>query len=75
MGVLDAWAYGLPVIITHVGGILDIAFDGKTMLFFTTGDIDALAEQMEKMINNDNLRQSIAAESTLLVHTTFYVKQ
>ena len=38
------------------------------------GDIDALATQMEKMISNDSLRQSIASESTLLAHTTFNVK-
>lgn len=74
MGVLDAWAYGLPVITTPVGGIPDIAIDGKNMLLFNPGDIDALATQMEKMISNDNLRQSIASESTLLTHTTFNVK-
>lgn len=38
------------------------------------GDIDAITEQMEKMISNDNLRHSIASESTLLAHTTFNVK-
>ena len=74
MGVLDAWAYGLPVITTPVGGIPDIAIDGKNMLLFNPGDIDALATQMEKMISNDNLRHSIAAESSLLSHTTFNVK-
>lgn len=74
MGVLDAWSYGLPVVTTPVGGIPDIAIDGKNMLLFNPGDIDALATQMEKMISNDNLRQSIAAESTLLAHTTSNVK-
>lgn len=40
----------------------------------SSGDIDALTTQMEKMISNDNLRHSIASESTLLAHTTFNVK-
>lgn len=74
MGVLDAWEYGLPVITTPVGGIPDIAIDGKNMPLFNSGDIDALAEQMEKMISNDSLRHSIASESTLLAYTTFNVK-
>lgn len=74
MGVLDAWSYGFPVITTLVGGIPDIAIDGKNMLLFTPGGIDTLAAQMEKMISNDNLRHSIAAESTLLAHSTFNVK-
>lgn len=74
MGVIDAWSYGLPVITTLVGGIPDIAIDGKNMLLLTPGDIDALAPQMEKMISNDNLRHSIASESTFLAHTTYNVK-
>lgn len=74
MGVLDAWEYGLPVITTPVGGIPNIAIDGKNMPLFNPSDIDALATQMEKMISNDSLRQPIAAESTLLAHTTFNVK-
>lgn len=74
MGVLDAWAYGLPVITTPVGGIPDIANDGKNMLLFYPGDIDGLATQMERIINDEKLRQSIAAESTLLARTTFDVQ-
>ena len=71
MAVLDAWAYGLPVITTPVGGIPDVARDGKNMLLFNPGDIDALAQQMEKMIVNEELRKSIADESILFAHTMF----
>ena len=39
MAVLDAWAYGLPVITTPVGGIPDIAINGKNLLLFNPGDI------------------------------------
>lgn len=74
MGVLDAWAYGLPVITTPVGGIPDIAIDGKNMLLFNPGDIDALAAQMEKIISDVNLRNSIASESSILARTTFNVQ-
>ena len=74
MGVLDAWAYGLPVITTPVGGIPDIALDGKNMLLFNPGDIDGLATQMKKIITDNALRCSISAESTLLANTTFEVQ-
>lgn len=50
MAVLDAWAYGIPVITTPVGGIPDVAKDGENMLLFIPGDIDTLAAQMEKLI-------------------------
>ena len=71
MAVLDAWAYGLPVITTPVGGIPDIAEDGKNLLLFTPGDEEQLAKQFERMIGDENLRNKIAEESVRLAHTTF----
>ncbi len=73
MAVLDAWTYGLPVITTPVGGIPDIAQDGKNMLLFTPGDVAGLACQMERMISDCELRENIAKESRLLAQTTFNV--
>lgn len=73
MGVLDAWAYGLPVITTPVGGIPDIAKDGENLLLFNPGDIDKLAEQMSSMISNTDLRESIARESSKLAQSTFNI--
>lgn len=75
MGVLDAWAYGLPVITTPVGGIPDIAVDGKNCLLFNPGDTDKLAEQMEKMISSEKLRNDVAAESSELAKGIFSVNE
>lgn len=63
MAVLDAWAYGLPVITTPVGGIPDVAKDGENMFLFNPGDIDALAVQLERMITDDALRERITEAS------------
>lgn len=63
MAVLDAWAYGLPVITTPVGGIPDVAKDGENMLLFNPGDIDALARLLERMIIDEDLRNRIALAS------------
>lgn len=63
MAVLDAWAYGLPVITTPVGGIPDVAKDGENMLLFTPGDIDKLASNLERMIKDEDLREKISEES------------
>lgn len=73
MAVLDAWAYGLPVITTPVGGIPDVAIDGENMLLFSPGDVDTLAVQLERMIADENLRNSIAEESVKLAKTTFNI--
>ena len=29
MGVLDAWAYGIPCVVTPVGGLPDVIEEGK----------------------------------------------
>lgn len=73
MGVLDAWAYGLPVITTPVGGIPDIAVDGKNCLLFNPGDLDRLAEQLEKMMDSEELREQVAKESSTLAKGMFSI--
>lgn len=71
MAVLDAWAYGLPVITTPVGGIPDIADDGNNMLLFQPGDIDKLAECLNIMISDSELRNRMSKESVRLATTMF----
>ena len=73
MAVLDAWAYGLPVITTPVGGIPDVAKNGENLLLFNPGDIDALAGCLDKMIADKNLRDNIANESIIFANTTFNI--
>lgn len=74
MAVLDAWAYGLPVITTPVGGIPDIAKDGENLLLFQPGDCDKLAIQMERMIKDKQLRANIIKQSSVLAETIFNIK-
>lgn len=70
MGVLDAWAYGLPVITTPVGGLPDILQDGVNALVNEPGDIDGLACNFVK-ITNDKLRCKISEESVKLAEGIF----
>ena len=74
MGVLDAWAYGLPCVVTPVGGLPDIVVDGKNGLVFGVGNVDMLAEKLELMISDNQCRERIAQESLQLAQTTFDVK-
>ena len=71
MAVLDAWSYSLPVITTPVGGIPDIAKDGTNLLLFTPGDIDALAERLDRMMSDADLRVRLSHESKWLAANTF----
>ena len=71
MAVLDAWAYGLPVVTTPVGGVPDVAVDGENMLLFNPGDVDALAMQLERIMNDERLRQKLSEESVKMAHGKF----
>ena len=71
MAVLDAWAYGLPVITTPVGGIPDVARDGENLLLFKPGDIDGLASCLERIIDSKEVRVKLGKESRLLAKTVF----
>ena len=71
MGVLDAWAYGIPCVVTPVGGIPDIVTDGVNGLIFPIGDEKVLSEKLQELISNEDLRNSIVQESDKLVNTIF----
>ena len=73
MGVLDAWAYGIPCVVTPVGGLPDIITEGKNALTFSPGDTETLAKQLERMITDDSLREKIKKESLNLSQTTFNI--
>ncbi len=73
MAVLDAWAYGLPVITTPVGGIPDVAVDGENMLLFTPGDVEGLAAQLERMMRDEALRERISEASRHFAQQEFNI--
>lgn len=73
MAVLDAWAYGVPVVSSPAGGLIDIVEEGKTGLLFEAGHIDQMAEKLDKIIFDDTLRKNIGGESRKLAYTTFNI--
>ena len=73
MAVLDAWAYGVPVVSTPAGGLIDIIQEGKNGLLFEAGNIDQMAEKLDRIISDDPLRKDIGGESRMLAYTTFNI--
>lgn len=74
MGVLDAWAYGIPCVMTPVGGIPDIVEDGKSGLITPVGDVNALASALERLMMDSNLRVSMVNETDIWVNGEFSSK-
>lgn len=64
---LEAMAAGVPIIGTNVGGIPDFLKDGKTGLFCLPGDPESIAEKIQLLLNDHDLRQRVIANALELV--------
>lgn len=64
MGVLDAWAYHLPVVTTPVGGIPDVAIDKENVILFAPGDIMWLAKDLDLLLSDEVLYHKICSASS-----------
>jgi len=56
MALLEAMAFGLPVITTNVGGIPDVVTNGCEGELIDPGDVPALRAAMCKLIEDESLR-------------------
>lgn len=77
MAVIEAMAWGLPVISTPVGGIPELISHQKTGYLVEPGDIDSLAKSMQFLIENAGVRESVgqkARERVLPLDIRLYCK-
>jgi glycosyltransferase involved in cell wall biosynthesis len=58
--ILEALAYGLPVVTTNVGALPEIITDGKNGFVIEPGDYEALSEKIVQLIDDENLRKEMA---------------
>ena len=63
MAILEAMAYGLPVIATPVGGIPDVIRHGREGLLVEVGNRGALTAALARMIAEPALRASLGREA------------
>ena len=61
--VLEAMAFGLPIITTPVFGVLEQVVEGENACFYSPGDSNTLAMEIEKLVSNEVLRSSMAKSS------------
>ena len=59
--VVEALAVGTPVIATAVGGVPEVVRDGENGLLVPSGDPDALAAAIARLVEDDELRGGLAA--------------
>lgn len=71
MSFLEAASYGVPVVSTPVGGLVDVLEDGKNSMVFNFNDSNQLSEKLDTLMGDENLRRDISLNLQELVDTTF----
>lgn len=74
MAVLEAWAYGIPVITTLVGGLPDIVIEGENALTFNFNNELQLSNQLSILIQNTDLRNKLSQEGIQLAKEVFNIQ-
>lgn len=69
--VIEAMAYGIPAIVTPVGGNTELIIDGECGLVVPVGDVPALAHAMEKLYDDPDLRRGFGRAARARIATHF----
>ena len=59
MTLLEAMSLGKAIVVTRVGGNVEILEDGRTALFVEAGDAKALTTNIERLIDDEALRSRL----------------
>ena len=68
--VLEAWASGLPVITSGVGGLKRLMQNGKTGLVFD-GSLDDLENKYQQLVDNSGLRDELITNALVEVKAEY----
>ncbi len=68
LALLEAWAAGLPVVSSDVGGIPKVVKSGTNGLLFPNGDLEQLVASLERLLSDPELAAEIgrAGRATVL---------
>jgi len=72
--VVEYMALGKPVIATLGGGTAEIVKDSITGFLINQGDSDKLAQNMEILLKNNEVRKKMGAEGQARIHQDFSIK-
>lgn len=75
MVVLEAWAHEVALVTTPVGGLPDVIEEGKNCLVFPFGNVNALIEKLEILIEKEQLRHKLAKYGRQFVIDTFSIQK
>ena len=71
MAILDAWAYGIPCVMTPVGGIPDIVTQDTEGIMVPVNDDTELSNALLRLIESESLRNNIVFNTDNRIRTDF----
>ncbi len=74
LSITEAMACGLPVVASDVGGIPDQVTDGQNGFLFPPGDSNQMAERIQRLINDNQLRSETGRRAYERAHREFGIQ-
>jgi glycosyltransferase involved in cell wall biosynthesis len=74
MVLLEAMAYGKPIVASRVGGIPEFVLDGKNGYLVDPRNSDELAEKISRLVEDSELRTRIGSYNTRYVEKKYSLK-
>jgi sugar transferase (PEP-CTERM/EpsH1 system associated) len=71
LAVLEAWAAGVPVVASCVGGVPELVHEARTGLLFPSGDELSLATAIERLIDDQVLASQLIGAARARVENEF----
>jgi colanic acid/amylovoran biosynthesis glycosyltransferase len=69
--LMEAMAMGVPVVTTRIAGIPELIDDGVSGLLVTPGRVDELADAVERMLTDGDLRDAVTSSAYKVVREQF----
>ena len=71
MAILEGMSYGLPIVSTPVGGIPEVIEHGKNGFLIEPGDVNSLANYLQQLINDANMRCDMGLKNQEIIKNKF----
>lgn len=75
MAVLDAIAYGIPIVTTPVGGIPDYLINNENAVLVNPGDVKQISEAILALVTDPDFYRKLSEASRKMSVTTFSLRE